>query len=139
MSRRALLRVATKLAWPPKGVPVQPHSLPSELAHVALWFHALSDVTRVNIVQMLSYQERRVGELEHVLDIPQPLLSFHLKVLKDAGLISRRRDGQCVYYALQEDGLNVMIAFIETVKPGAHPGCALDCCRALAPRSAIVK
>ena len=139
MSRRALLRVATKLARPPKGVPAQPHSLPSELAHVALWFHALSDVTRVNIVQMLSYQERCVGELEQVLDVPQPLLSFHLKVLKDAGLISRRRDGQCVYYALQEDGLNVMIAFIETVKPGAHPGCALDCCRALAPRSAIVK
>src|SRR5438270_508741 len=75
MSRRALLRVAKKLARPPKGVPVQPHSLPSELAHVALWFHALSDVTRVNIVQMLSYRERCVGELEQILDVPQPLLS----------------------------------------------------------------
>ena len=115
MSRRALLRVAKKLARPPKGVPVQPHSLPSELAHVALWFHALSDVTRVNIVQMLSYRERCVGELEQILDVPQPLLSFHLKVLKDAGLVDRRRDGQWVYYALQEDGLNFMIAFVETV------------------------
>ncbi|PYO89215.1 MAG: transcriptional regulator [Gemmatimonadetes bacterium] len=131
MSRRALLRAATKLARPPKGVSVQPHSLPSELAHVALWFHALSDVTRLNIVQMLSYQERCVGELEQVLDVPQPLLSFHLKVLKDAGLVCRRRDGQWVYYALQADGLNFIIAFIETVQPGRHAGCALDCCRAL--------
>ena len=131
MSRRALLRVAKKLARLPKGVPAQPHSLPSELAHVALWFHALSDVTRVNIVQMLSYRERCVSELEQALDVPQPLLSFHLKVLKDAGLIGRRRDGQWVHYALQDDGLNFIIAFVETVKPGRHTGCALDCCRVL--------
>src|SRR5260370_25790007 len=137
MSRRALLRAATKLARPPKGVPAWPHALPSEMAHVALWFHALSDVTRVAIVQMLSHQERCVGELEQVLDVAQPLLSFHLKVLKDAGLIRDRRDGQWVYYALQGDVLNLMIAFTETVKPGRHAECVLQCCRlpALAPSS----
>ncbi len=129
MSRRALLRAATKLARPPKGVPARPHALPSEMAHVALCFHALSDVTRVAIVQMLSHQERCVGELEQVLDVPQPLLSFHLKVLKHAGLIRARRDGQWVYYGLQGDVLNFIIAFTETVKPGRHAGCVLTCCR----------
>src|SRR2546426_879861 len=58
---------------------------------VARWFHALADETRVQIVEMLSHKERCVCELEQVLEVAQSRLSFHLKVLKDAGLIRSSR------------------------------------------------
>src|SRR2546427_1351418 len=62
-------------------------------AQVASWFHALADETRVQIVEMLSHKERCVCKLEQVLGVAQSRLSFHLKVLKNAGLLADRRDG----------------------------------------------
>jgi len=57
-------------------------------------FHALSDETRLEIVRLLSHGERCVCELQNVLDAAQSRLSFHLKTLKDAGLVSDRREGR---------------------------------------------
>jgi len=95
----------------------------------ALWFHALSDETRLQVVEMLSHGERCVCELQEVLDAAQSRLSFHLKVLKDAGLVTDRRDGRWVYYALNGDALNEIVAFAQAVKPGKHAGsCVRACC-----------
>ncbi len=63
-------------------------------------FHALSDPTRMEIVERLRGGERCVCELVDVLDAAQSRLSFHLRVLKDAGLVHDRRDGRWVYYTL---------------------------------------
>ena len=49
-------------------------------------FHALSDPTRLSIVQRLRFGERCVCDLTDALDAAQSRLSFHLKVLKDAGI-----------------------------------------------------
>ena len=65
-------------------------------------FHALSDETRLNILDRLKDGERCVCELTDVLKAAQSRLSFHLKILKDAGLISDRPDGRWIYYALNE-------------------------------------
>ena len=59
----------------------------------ARWFHALSDETRLEIVRLLSHGERCVCELQDVLGAAQSRLSFHLKTLKDAGLVTDRREG----------------------------------------------
>ena len=67
------------------------------------WFHALSDETRLEIIQMLSNGERCVCELTDALDAAQSRLSFHLKTLKDAQLVTDRREGRWVYYALNPD------------------------------------
>jgi ArsR family transcriptional regulator len=98
-------------------------------ARVAGWFQALADETRVKIVELLSHKERCVCELEQVLDIAQSRLSFHLKVLKDAGLLADRREGRWMYYNLRRETLDEIAAYTKSVKPGKHAGsCALACC-----------
>ncbi len=76
------------------------------IGRAARLFHALSDETRLEIVRLLSHGERCVCELQDVLDAAQSRLSFHLKTLKDAGLVSDRREGRWVYYTLNRDALD---------------------------------
>lgn len=96
---------------------------------VARWFHALSDETRLQIVEMLSHGERCVCELQDVLDAAQSRLSFHLKVLKDAGLVTDRKEGRWMYYSANRDALDRIAAFAQAVKPGKHAGsCSRACC-----------
>lgn len=62
-------------------------------------FKALSDESRQKILLLLEDNgEMRVGELVDRLDISQPTMSHHLGVLKNAGLVEDRRDGQSIYY-----------------------------------------
>src|SRR5215210_3544716 len=68
-------------------------------------FHALSDETRLSILERLRLGERCVCDLTDALDAAQSRLSFHLKVLKDAGLVSDRREGRWMYYTLNTDVL----------------------------------
>jgi ArsR family transcriptional regulator, arsenate/arsenite/antimonite-responsive transcriptional repressor len=67
--------------------------------HAAL-FHALSDPRRLRILEMLRAGEQCVCDLQSELDCGQSLLSFHLKTLRDAGLVSMRKAGRWSYYAL---------------------------------------
>ena len=68
-------------------------------------FHALSDGTRLSILRRLRMGERCVCVLTDALDAAQSRLSFHLKVLKDAGLVTDRREGRWMYYTLNTDAL----------------------------------
>jgi ArsR family transcriptional regulator, arsenate/arsenite/antimonite-responsive transcriptional repressor len=69
------------------------------------WFHALSDETRLQILDCLGEGEQCVCDLTDRLQAAQSRLSFHLKTLKDAGLITDRREGRWIYYSLNEDTL----------------------------------
>ncbi|NGZ04050.1 MAG: transcriptional regulator [Nitrospira sp. WS238] len=69
-------------------------------------FRALSDPTRLELLKRLKGGEKCVCELTDVMQTGQSRLSFHLKVLKDAGLVSDRRDGRWKYYSMNRDGLN---------------------------------
>jgi ArsR family transcriptional regulator len=98
-------------------------------AAAAQWFHALSDETRLEIVALLSHGEKCVCDLQAVLGAAQSRLSFHLKTLKDAGLVTDRRDGRWIHYALNRETLDKIGAFAHAVKPGKHAGsCARACC-----------
>jgi ArsR family transcriptional regulator, arsenate/arsenite/antimonite-responsive transcriptional repressor len=63
-------------------------------------FKALSDPNRREILRLLSRGERTAGELAEPFETTKPTLSHHFAVLKDAGLIRSRREGQQIYYAL---------------------------------------
>jgi ArsR family transcriptional regulator len=76
-------------------------------------FHALSDGTRFSIIQRLRLGERCVCDLTDALDAAQSRLSFHLKVLKDADLVTDRRDGRWMYYTLNPETLNEMAELID--------------------------
>lgn len=78
-----------------------------DLAQAAALFHALSDETRLGVLEMLRGGERCVCELQDALGAAQSRLSFHLKVLKAAGLVTDRREGRWAYYALVPGTLGV--------------------------------
>ncbi|MEH3036673.1 MAG: metalloregulator ArsR/SmtB family transcription factor [Sphingomonas adhaesiva] len=63
-------------------------------------FRALADETRLRIVALLASMELSVGELAQVLGQSQPRVSRHIKILADAGLAERRKEGSWVFVAL---------------------------------------
>lgn len=67
---------------------------------VSSGFHALSDPLRIQVLELLREQERCVCELCEQLGVTQSKLSFHLKTLKEAGLVSARQQGRWIYYSL---------------------------------------
>jgi ArsR family transcriptional regulator len=66
---------------------------------------ALAEPIRLQVVQVLQHGERCVCDLTGDLDLAQSKLSFHLKVLKQAGLISARQEGRWIYYRLEPSAL----------------------------------
>ena len=75
-------------------------------------FKALSDPNRLRILDRLRGGEHCVCELTDVLDAGQSLLSFHLKTLKEAGLVTERPDGRWTHYRLAPAGLREIAAFV---------------------------
>src|SRR5215217_3407709 len=63
---------------------------------------ALADPTRLRILALLRLMELSVGELAQVLGQSQPRVSRHLKVLADAGVLERRKEGSWVFLALSD-------------------------------------
>jgi ArsR family transcriptional regulator len=63
---------------------------------------ALSDPNRVKLVKMLQKGEICVCKLQAALGIAQPTVSKHLKILEDAGLVSRRKEGLWAHYSLTD-------------------------------------
>ena len=73
-------------------------------------FHGLADDTRLRILEILRSGEHCVCELTEQLELGQSLLSFHLKTLKQAGLVNDRRQGRWTYYSLDGAGIRSAIA-----------------------------
>jgi ArsR family transcriptional regulator len=63
-------------------------------------FLALSDKTRLRLLALMSGGEVAVGYLADELSLSQPKISRHLAYLRNAGLVSTRRDGKWIYYAI---------------------------------------
>jgi ArsR family transcriptional regulator, arsenate/arsenite/antimonite-responsive transcriptional repressor len=82
----------------------------------ARWFHALSDETRLRIIERLVEGEQCVCDLTDMLDTGQSRLSFHLKTLKDAGVLTDRRQGRWVYYSLNPHVLEEVEQFLSSLK-----------------------
>jgi DNA-binding transcriptional ArsR family regulator len=62
----------------------------------------LADPTRILILYLLADNQRYVTELAEMLDVSQPTVSRHLKVLRDRGLVTATREGNTVHYALRD-------------------------------------
>jgi len=92
-------------------------------------FHALSDGTRLSILRRLRMGERCVCDLTDALDAAQSRLSFHLRVLKDAGLVTDRRQGRWMYYTLSTDTLAEAGELAGTLAAAPSPAeRRSDCC-----------
>ena len=83
-----------------------PHPLPDDLAElIARRFRALSEPSRVKLLDRLRDGEQSVNDLAAVLGAGQQNVSKHLGVLADAGIVARRKDGNHVYYRIVDDGV----------------------------------
>ena len=90
----------------------------ADLGLLARAFHALADRKRLEIVSLLTNGERCVCELTDVVGAKQSLLSFHLKILREAGLVRNRRRGKWMYYSLNYETIEGMRAIIGSVADG---------------------
>ena len=74
---------------------------------------ALGDPTRQAIFERLADRPSAVGELASELPVSRPAVSQHLKVLKDAGLVIDRADGNRRIYQLNPDGVDALRAYLD--------------------------
>jgi len=87
------------------------------------FFHALSDEMRVRILERLRHGEQSVCALTQTFHTGQSRLSFHLRVLKDAGLVVDHPKGRSVYYTLNQKAIQEAEVLITQLK-GEHPSMA---------------
>ena len=87
-----------------------------EAAELAEVFKALADPTRVRMLRYLAFSEAGTAcacHLPTALGISQPTLSFHLKKLHDAGLVTRDKRGRWVHYTVRSDALSAVRNFLD--------------------------
>ena len=94
----------------PRGSSVQ-RSYPG-LDESARLFKALADETRLNIVRQLAEQGEVCACDLACCDLAQPTVSHHLKVLREAGLVSTDKRGLWVYYSLNREKLDVLRSWL---------------------------
>ncbi|MFM1813022.1 MAG: hypothetical protein RLZZ336_1960, partial [Cyanobacteriota bacterium] len=94
------------------GVVVTVAAAPVQADQVCGLFKALADPIRLQVVEVLSSGERCVCDLGADLGLAQSRLSFHLKVLKQAGLLQDRQQGRWTYYSLRPQALQQLSGWI---------------------------
>jgi DNA-binding transcriptional ArsR family regulator len=83
------------------------------MAYAATAFAALADPTRREIFERLAERPRPVGEIADGLPVSRPAVSQHLKVLKGAGLVSDRAEGNRRVYAVDPAGIAALRAYLD--------------------------
>jgi len=76
-------------------------------------FKALSDETRIRMLKLLFVGELCVCDIMQAMEISQSRASRNLGILKDAGLLNDRRDGQWVHYSLNKEGVTDYAPLLE--------------------------
>jgi DNA-binding transcriptional ArsR family regulator len=79
-------------------------------------FTALADPTRRQIIESLAAGETSFGELADKFEMSRPAVSQHLKVLRDAGIVTARADAQRRIYRLNDQSLDEVEAWLGTVR-----------------------
>ena len=85
-------------------------------------FKALADPTRREILRLLRRGEMTAGEIAERFDTTKPTLSHHFAVLKDADLVTARRDGQTIWYSLNSTVLEDVVAWAIDLASGKEGG-----------------
>lgn len=101
-----------------------------DLDRLTAFSRATADPTRAAVLELLRFGERCVCDLQSDLDIAQSRLSFHLRVLREAGLVVDRKDGRWSYYALNPSALDAYRDLVAALRPraGQLPVRAGECC-----------
>ena len=81
---------------------------------------ALSDPTRLAILDVLAHSPRTMTELANDFQLAQPTISIHLKLLREVGLVAGERDGKTTVYRAEKEGIRrfALAAVDEVIGPG---------------------
>ncbi|GAW30582.1 metalloregulator ArsR/SmtB family transcription factor [Carboxydocella sp. JDF658] len=82
---------------------------------------ALADENRLQIIRLLARGELCVCEIMEYLEMSQPTASHHLKILKQAGLVTDRKEGRWSYYRLQSEAVQALTAEIQGLLVTGEP------------------
>ncbi|MEA2640183.1 MAG: ArsR family transcriptional regulator, lead/cadmium/zinc/bismuth-responsive transcriptional [Chloroflexota bacterium] len=85
--------------------------LPDELAaQMAELFRALADPTRTKIVNALVHDDMTTSGIAALMGVSPPLVSQHLRLLRALRIVKPRREGQLVYYSLDDDHIRLLVS-----------------------------
>lgn len=93
---------------------------------VAVMFKAFCDENRVQILQLLRDGEKCACRILDEMQITQPTLSHHMKILCDSGVVVGRKEGKWMHYSISEDGLENVMNYLEKLmekKDGDYESC----------------
>jgi ArsR family transcriptional regulator len=90
------------------------------MSDIVILFKALADGTRLRVLKLLGRGELCVCEIAAALGLEQPRLSFHLRILKKAGIVIDRRQERWILYRLNEEDMFIrflLMAISEKISP----------------------
>jgi len=108
-------------------VPLSSPDVPLSMLEARALLKALADPVRLRVIESLGGGERCVCELTAELGLAQSKLSFHLKVMKQAGLLHAREEGRWIYYRLRSEALEALQAWLGELSANCHLP-ATPCC-----------
>lgn len=97
---------------------------------IAMMFKALSDENRIRILKLLQSGEECACKLLDELNIAQPTLSHHMKILCDSGIVSGRKEGRWMYYSISGQGSKRAVDILLSLTAVSNTGNANSCCEA---------
>lgn len=102
----------------------------TSLEKAAECLRTLAHPHRLRIIQILLAHEESVGELARACELPSPMVSEHLRLLKDRGFLENRRDGRKIFYRIAEPALASIMHCVESRFGAAagNPACGGDDC-----------
>lgn len=80
---------------------------------IATMFKALCDENRIRILKLLRGGEMCACKLLEELNVTQPTLSHHMKILCDSGIVVGRKEGKWMHYSISADGANMAVRYFE--------------------------
>ena len=78
-------------------------------SHQARFLRCIGEPTRLRIIKLLSQREKCVGDICQAIGKDQPLVSHHLRALRECGIVTVRQESQKVYYQLADQGLASLV------------------------------
>lgn len=90
-------------------------------------FKAFCDENRIRILEMLQTGEKCGCKLLEELNVTQPTLSHHMKILCDSGIVEGRKEGKWTHYKISNDGRNNALKLLEEIT-GTQNTCIEKCC-----------
>ena len=88
----------------------------TDVKKTAVIFKAFCDENRVRILQLLKNGEKCACRLLEEMNITQPTLSHHMKILCDSGIVNARKEGKWTHYSISQEGIEEAQKYLDTLK-----------------------